>query len=295
METSIHENELINVKCETDSIQTVSRERRRCCRCDSEFHLANTCRHKITTCSKCKKKGHLAKVCKGTGVASYSQHPNKTNLVRPVDEQAETLTHSCRCCSNVNLITAEDEIELIHTIRGADPYKILLDVNGEVIDFGIDTGVGRTILPAKVYREKSSHIPLERTEMILKTYSGEKLKVAGKVLVKITHGEKEIEHYIFVVDGNGPTLLGRDVLSKIQINWSSVYRIFTTDTSNRLSEVKSRYKGLVSEKLGKLTGFKAKIHVNDNATPKFFKPRQVAFSLQDAVNRELKRMEDDGI
>ena len=113
--------------------------------------------------------------------------------------------------------------------------------------------------------------------------------------MKITHGEKEIEHYIFVVDGNGPTLLGRDVLSKIQINWSSVYRIFTTDTSNRLSEVKSRYKGLFSEKLGKLTGFKAKIHVNDNATPKFFKPCKVAFSLQDAVNRELKRMEDDGI
>ena len=116
-----------------------------------------------TTCSKCKKKGYLANVCKGTGMASYSQHPNKTNLVRPVDEQAETLTHSCRYCSDVNLITAEDEIELIHTIRGADPYKILLDVNGEVIDFEIDTGARRTILPAKVYREKSSHIPLERT------------------------------------------------------------------------------------------------------------------------------------
>ena len=155
--TSIHENELINVKCDAESIQSISRKRRRCYRCDSEFHLASTCRHKSTTCSKCKKKGHLANVCQGTGVASYLQRPSKKNLVRPADEQAETPTHCCRCRSDVNLITAEDEIELIHTIRGVGPYKISLAVNDEAIELEIDTDAGRTIIPEKVYREKLLH------------------------------------------------------------------------------------------------------------------------------------------
>ena len=86
-----------------------------------------------------------------------------------------------------------------------------------MIDFEIDTGAGRTILPEHIYREKLKHIPLERTEITLKTYSGEKLTVIGKFLVKLRHEEIEVEEYIYVVDGNGPTLLGRDMLSKIKL------------------------------------------------------------------------------
>ena len=38
--------------------------KRKCYRCDSEFHLANACRHKNTKCNNCSRNGHLAKVCR---------------------------------------------------------------------------------------------------------------------------------------------------------------------------------------------------------------------------------------
>ena len=56
-----------------------------------------------------------------------------------------------------------------------------------------------------------------------------------------------------------------------------------------------RFQELLSGKIGKMNGFKAKIHVKDGAVPKFCKPRKVAFALQEGVNRELKRLEDNGI
>ena len=39
----------------------------------------------------------------------------------------------------------------------------------------------------------------------------------------------------------------------------------------------------------------AGIHVNENAKPKFFKARNVPFALQDAVNEELDRLEQESI
>ena len=66
LDISSQENELINIKREPDAIQNILKGRRRCFRCDGEYHLANTCRYKNAICHKCKKTGHLAKVCKNT-------------------------------------------------------------------------------------------------------------------------------------------------------------------------------------------------------------------------------------
>ena len=38
-----------------------------------------------------------------------------------------------------------------------------------------------------------------------------------------------------------------------------------------------------------------KLHVDRNAKPIFFKPRQVPFALRGAVLQELERMQDEGI
>ena len=41
-----------------------STRKRRCYRCNSENHLANSCGHKETVCNQCNTKGHLARVCR---------------------------------------------------------------------------------------------------------------------------------------------------------------------------------------------------------------------------------------
>lgn len=53
--------------------------------------------------------------------------------------------------------------------------------------------------------------------------------------MKIEHGTKETEEYVYVIQGMGPTLLGRDIISKLQLDWSIVYRtdcVEGTDSTN---------------------------------------------------------------
>ena len=112
-----------------------------------------------------------------------------------------------------NSITEEDEINFVLAIKSKDPYKIRLPINKRNIEFEIDTGSGKTIISENVYRQNLNEFPLERTDIVLKTYSGENLKVR-KLFVEIEHEQKSVEEFVYVIQGNGPTLLGRDVLSK---------------------------------------------------------------------------------
>ena len=59
-----------------------------------------------------------------------------------------------------------------------------------------------------------------------------------------------------------------------------------------VKNLKKQYHELFSEKIVKLMGFKAKIHVQHDAKPKFCKPRKVPFALEEA---EFKRLENDGV
>ena len=47
-----------------------------------------------------------------------------------------------------------------------------------------------------------------------------------------------------------------------------------------VTNLKKQYHELFSEKIRKLKGFKAKIHVQHDANPKFCKPRKVPFALE---------------
>ena len=85
-------------------------------------------------------------------------------------------------------------------------------------------------------------------------------------------------------------LLGRDMLTKIKLDWLSVNKV-----DNSLEILLRQYPALFSDRLEKMKDFQAKIHVEEGATPKFSKARNVPFALQDAVIKELERLENEGI
>ena len=95
--------------------------------------------------------------------------------------------------------------------------------------------------------------------MTLKTYSGEILKVLGTLLVKIKYNKQVVHGYVYVVLGDGPPLLGRDILSKIRLNWSTIYRMQSTELPDHdkiphgfVTNLKKQYHELFSEKIWKL-------------------------------------------
>ena len=86
-------------------------------------------------------------------------------------------------------------------LESKDPYKIRLPINKRNIEFEIDTGSGKTIISENVYRQNLNEFPLERTDIVLKTYSGENLKVR-KLFVEIEHEQKSVEEFVYVIQGN---------------------------------------------------------------------------------------------
>ena len=63
---------------------------------------------------------------------------------------------------------------------------------------------------------------LQPSTVILKTYSGEQLKVLGQAQVKVTYKAQEVTAPLIVVAGEGPTLFGRNWLQIIQLDWKNI-------------------------------------------------------------------------
>ena len=188
---------------------------------------------------------------------------------------------------------SEDESEIyhLHQLSGKRAFKVLLCVNEKNIEFEIDTGSGLSIISEFMQKEIFNKAALLQTNVVLKTYSGEHLKVLGRLPVVIKHhGGVYNDLYIYVVQGNGTALLGRDLLSKMKIDWYSVNKV-----DNGLNTLCEQYSCLFAEKLGKMKDFQAKIRLKEGATPKFAKARNVPFALQDAANAERDRLESEGI
>ena len=93
-----------------------------------------------------------------------------------------------------------------------------------------------------------------------------------------------------VVKGDGPTLLGRNWLSKIRLNWSKIH--YTA--SPGLHELLNKYDQIFQEGLGTFKGYEARIEVDPNATPHFCKARTVPYAMREKVEEELSRLVAEG-
>ena len=132
---------------------------------------------------------------------------------------------------------------------------------------------------------------MHATEVRLCSYSKERIPVVGCCEVNIAYNcQKVTKLPLVIVQGSGPTLLGRDWLSRIRLDWSEIHHV----RSDSVHAVLDKYPTVFQDGLGTLKGFKAKIHVDPNAPPKFFRARSVPYALRDMVDQELERLQREG-
>ena len=87
-------------------------------------------------------------------------------------------------------------------------------------------------------------------------------------------------------------MLGRDWLRKVKLDWSEIRAI--TKHKESLKSLLAEFEDVMSDQLGTIKGFKAKLHVAKDAKPKFWKPRPVTYAMREAVEEELDRLEHTG-
>ena len=79
-----------------------------------------------------------------------------------------------------------------------------------------------------------------------------------------------------VVAGEGPSLFGRDWLQAIRLGWKAICQVERC----QLSDILSRYKNVFQPGLGTFEGYEAKIVVDLEAQPRFYKARSIAYSMR---------------
>ena len=257
----------------------VERNGKECHRCGGK-HQASSCKFKDYECHFCKKKGHLAAVCRKKKKLSK----DKSSL-----EQAHHVDRETRDSEE------SDEYNMYRVSSGSSkPLMVTVKLNGVDTEMEVDTGASVSLISEEKFHQLQGNgrISLQKSKAKLLTYTGEAVGVLGSAEVKVEHNQQVTILPLIVTRGAGPTLLGRNWLTALKLDWQ---KILSVKTDSTLQSVLDKYPDVFAGDLGTVKGVEARIHIDSNATPVFHKARSVPFALREKVEKELERLQQQGV
>ena len=151
----------------------------------------------------------------------------------------------------------------------------------------VDTGASISIMGKKAYSSLWDQPPvLYSSHMKLQTYTGEEIKVVGSTTVNINYMGKQKKLPLTIVEGDGPSLFGRDWLQEIQLDWRNINQVQMPIPE--LDDVFKKYTDLFKPELGEIEGVTVDIQVDPKSQPQFYKARSVPYALKEKVELELR-------
>ena len=99
---------------------------------------------------------------------------------------------------------------------------VQVEVQGKQLPMQLDTGTPVSIISSITKQKMFPAEELLNTSTILTTYTGEQMAVVGRMKMEVRCGEKGSSLFLYVVEGDGPSLLGRDWLRVLRLDWKSI-------------------------------------------------------------------------
>lgn len=161
----------------------------------------------------------------------------------------------------------------------------------------IDTGATLSIISENTYKAlwpSKVRPQLQSSTAQLSTYTGEKIRVLGQITVHAFYQQQQHRLPLLVVPDEGPTLLGRDWLEHIHIDWPRIHRLHS-QPDQQVQQVLDRYSAVFSSEVGEIAGAPATLHVDSSKPPRFFNARPVPYSRKNKVEAELNRLQESGV
>ena len=163
----------------------------------------------------------------------------------------------------------------------------------------LDTAADFSIMSKSEYLEKFADEPLTPSQVTLKTYTGEVLNVSGEMHCDIVYKGKQYCLPILVANYDAkPTLLGKNWLRHIKIEWGEIFCSSKGDVlsaDSQLNDLLSKHSELFTESYEGMKGLEAHITMRNDARPTFVKARRVPYALKEQVERELDKLEKNGV
>ena len=254
-----------------------------CYRCKGK-HSSKTCRFKDVECRNCKKKGHIARACMSQPRPQQRSQQNRqqTHLVKEAED------------SDVDTDPAYPLFNVTHT--SARPLLVTVELNQFPIDMEVDTGASVSLISKdtydKLWPKSDTAPPIKESNVLLQTYTGEHLDTVGSISVDVCYKEQSVHLPLTVVAGGGPSLFGRDWLQHIRLDWKTLNHVGTSPTLEGLLD---RHKALFRDELGTVKGTSAKLHVDPQSRPRFYKPRPVPYAMRERIEQEIDRLKQEGV
>ena len=117
-----------------------------------------------------------------------------------------------------------------------------MNINGAAITMEVDTGASVSIISESAYRnywKKGQAPPIVPSSTNLKTYTSKELSIKG------------------AIKGSGPSLLGRDWLLKIKLDWEKLHLNYLQPKALKLEDNLNRHNVLFKNELGRVQSMQA--------------------------------------
>ena len=182
-----------------------------CYRCGRTGHPPTACSFVNAKCHSCGKIGHIAKVCRSVVKQGSHTRPRKTQWV---DTQH----------SEPQLRPDEPAEEVIWRIgaKPSHPYRVVVQINNQPLSMEIDTGAAVSVISKQTQERLFPNAHLDKSPLKLSTYTAEAIPVVGQMEVELAYANYTGRHKLYVVGGNGPSLLGCSWLKHLHLNWASI-------------------------------------------------------------------------
>ena len=167
-----------------------------------------------------------------------------------------------------------------------EPTQMQVLLNDVPVDMVLDTGASLSIISQTTFNRLKQHDAthtLHSSATQLLTYTGEPIPVVGVTSMTVQYGEKVATLSAQVVAGEGPDLMGRDWLGRLNVNIGQVNLV----EHDKIKEVLDKHEVVFDGSIGCLKDVKVTLQVNETAKPKFLKPRTVPYLLREKVEKQL--------
>ena len=185
--------------------------------------------------------------------------------------QRKTAKTSYRGQNRTNCVQADQDSDstddgpddsLVCQINGdlSRTMRVQLQINGIPLSMEIDTGAAVSIISEQTQRNLFPTATLQPARIKLRTYTGEPMPVLGEMIVDVTYQQNHYTLPLIVVEGNGPSLFGRNWLQHICLDWKSLGVATAQKVPSPIEFLLRKYEDVFQEELVTMRPFKATLH-----------------------------------
>ena len=119
-----------------------------------------------------------------------------------------------------------------------ETFYTTLRVQGQMLRMEVDTGTSVSLISEQTWKKSWTEqvASLKSTGIKLRTYTEDKVKVKGEIQVKVDTTDGQ-QLPLVVVEGKRASLLGRDWLRQMRLDWQTIHEIRTQPSEAEVEQM----------------------------------------------------------